>query len=246
MRYASSPEPQTITRTSACCWSIPERPPRSPPRDVRSFLKGLLSDPRVIELPRLLWLPILYGLILPFRPARIARKYRSIWTPDGSPLVAISAKLRTELTRALAQRTSARSPLSSACCIRRRSVQDALRRLRDLGARQLIVAAAVSAVFRRDDRRRPRPGHGRAGSLAAAAGAALHFRLSRSPGLHRGAACQRRRALGRRAQDQASGDVLPRHSEALRAGGRSLLSASASAPRDSWPTRSSCATMNGP
>src|SRR5437868_15411301 len=76
------------------------------PRDVRRFLKGLLSDPRVIELPRTLWLPILYGFILPLRPARVARKYARVWTNEGSPLVALSARLRTELQHALAQRLS--------------------------------------------------------------------------------------------------------------------------------------------
>ena len=52
-------------------------------RDVRRFLSGLLSDPRVVELPRALWLPILYGLILPSRPYVSARKYARIWTPAG-------------------------------------------------------------------------------------------------------------------------------------------------------------------
>src|ERR1044071_883413 len=44
-------------------------------RDVRSFLKGLLGDRRTIELSRWLWLPILYGIILPLRPSRSAKKY---------------------------------------------------------------------------------------------------------------------------------------------------------------------------
>ena len=52
-------------------------------RDVRRFLRGLLSDPRVVELPRALWLPILYGLILPSRPFLSARKYARIWTAAG-------------------------------------------------------------------------------------------------------------------------------------------------------------------
>ncbi len=54
--------------------------------DVRRFLAEFLSDPRVVEIPRWLWWPILYGLILPFRPAKSAAKYASIWTPQGSPL----------------------------------------------------------------------------------------------------------------------------------------------------------------
>ena len=53
---------------------------------VRAFLRNFLSDPRVVELPKLLWLPILYGFILPFRPKRVVNAYRAIWTENGSPL----------------------------------------------------------------------------------------------------------------------------------------------------------------
>lgn len=53
---------------------------------VRRYLAEFLRDPRVVEIPRAVWLPILYGLILPFRPARSAAKYASIWTASGSPL----------------------------------------------------------------------------------------------------------------------------------------------------------------
>jgi ferrochelatase len=108
-------------------------------RDVRHFLKGLLSDPRVVELPRALWLPILYGFILPFRPARVARKYERIWTEEGSPLVAISTRLRSELTRALAQRLSGRISVEIGMLYSPPSVGDALRTLSDAGAEQLLV-----------------------------------------------------------------------------------------------------------
>jgi len=54
--------------------------------DVRRFLGEFLSDPRVVEIPRLLWWVILHGIILRFRPAQSAAKYASIWTPEGSPL----------------------------------------------------------------------------------------------------------------------------------------------------------------
>ena len=53
---------------------------------LRRFLAEFLSDPRVVEVPRLLWLLILHGVILRVRPARSAKKYASIWTPEGSPL----------------------------------------------------------------------------------------------------------------------------------------------------------------
>ena len=53
---------------------------------LRRYLKEFLSDPRVVEIPRLLWWPILHGAILPFRSAKSAAKYASIWSDEGSPL----------------------------------------------------------------------------------------------------------------------------------------------------------------
>ncbi len=70
-------------------------------RDVRRFLAGLLGDPRVVELPRIFWLPLLHGVILRVRPRASARKYRAIWTPQGSPLAVQSEALRAGLEQTL-------------------------------------------------------------------------------------------------------------------------------------------------
>lgn len=53
---------------------------------LRRYLREFLSDPRVVELPRLLWWPILNGIILNIRPRKSAAKYASVWLPEGSPL----------------------------------------------------------------------------------------------------------------------------------------------------------------
>lgn len=53
---------------------------------VRRYLAEFLSDPRVVEIPRAAWLPILHGIVLRVRPARSAAKYATIWTAQGSPL----------------------------------------------------------------------------------------------------------------------------------------------------------------
>ena len=53
---------------------------------LRRYLAEFLSDPRVVEIPRLAWWLILHGIILRTRPARSAAKYRSVWLPEGSPL----------------------------------------------------------------------------------------------------------------------------------------------------------------
>jgi ferrochelatase len=66
-----------------CNLGTPDAPTASA---LRRYLAEFLSDPRVVEIPRLLWLAILHGIILRVRPAKSAHKYASIWTPDGSPL----------------------------------------------------------------------------------------------------------------------------------------------------------------
>ena len=59
---------------------------------VRPYLAQFLGDPRVVEIPRLLWWPILHGIILNTRPAKSARKYASVWTDEGSPLMVHSVR----------------------------------------------------------------------------------------------------------------------------------------------------------
>ena len=59
-------------------------------RAVRRYLAEFLSDPRVIEIPRPLWKPILHGIVLRTRPRKSAEAYNQIWTNEGSPLRAIA------------------------------------------------------------------------------------------------------------------------------------------------------------
>ena len=67
--------------------------PNAPePGAVRLYLKEFLSDPRVVEIPQLVWQPILRGLVLTRRPRKSAHAYRQVWTAEGSPLAAITAR----------------------------------------------------------------------------------------------------------------------------------------------------------
>ena len=66
-----------------CNLGTPDAPTASA---LRRYLAEFLSDARVVEIPRLLWLAILHGIILRVRPAKSAHKYASIWTSEGSPL----------------------------------------------------------------------------------------------------------------------------------------------------------------
>jgi ferrochelatase len=67
-------------------------PNKPEPGSVRLYLKEFLSDPRVIEIPQLVWQPILRGIILTTRPKKSAHAYSQVWTDEGSPLAAITAR----------------------------------------------------------------------------------------------------------------------------------------------------------
>jgi ferrochelatase len=71
------------TAVLLCNLGTPEAPT---PAAVRSYLAEFLADPRVVEIPKALWWPILHGIVLRTRPAKSAAKYASVWTPQGSPL----------------------------------------------------------------------------------------------------------------------------------------------------------------
>jgi protoporphyrin/coproporphyrin ferrochelatase len=72
-------------------------PSKATPKEIRRFLKAFLSDPRVVEIPPLLWKVILNGLILPRRPKKVAKLYQSIWTQYGSPLLDYSQGLADKI-----------------------------------------------------------------------------------------------------------------------------------------------------
>jgi ferrochelatase len=76
----------TLSRTAVLLVNL-GTPAAPEPAAVRRYLKEFLSDPRVVEIPRAVWLPILYGVILNVRPKKSAAKYATIWTDKGSPLL---------------------------------------------------------------------------------------------------------------------------------------------------------------
>ena len=78
---------------------------------LRPYLKQFLSDPRVVEIPRLAWWLILNGVILNTRPAKSAQKYAQIWTAEGSPLFAHTRKQAKMLQGYLGERLKPPSPL---------------------------------------------------------------------------------------------------------------------------------------
>lgn len=107
---------------------------------VRHYLREFLSDPRVVELPRLLWWPILHGFILRTRPSRSARAYQQIWTPEGSPLLQYSRDLAARVGTALGADDSAgRLLVRVAMRYGPPSIPTVLREMQDAGLRRLLV-----------------------------------------------------------------------------------------------------------
>jgi ferrochelatase len=125
------------------------------PAAVRRYLAEFLWDRRVVEIPRLLWWPILHGVILRVRPARSARKYQAIWTPDGSPLLVIGQRQAAALAAMLMERGP--GPVRVAVGMRygNPSIASALAALRTANVQRLLVlplypqysAATVGSTF---------------------------------------------------------------------------------------------------
>ncbi len=99
--------------------------------DVRRYLAEFLSDPRVVEIPRLAWKAVLHGVILRTRPRRSAAAYREVWTEQGSPLLYLSQSLADALDE--------RIPVALGMRYGNPSIGDALERLRERNARRILV-----------------------------------------------------------------------------------------------------------
>jgi ferrochelatase len=120
-------------------------------RGLKRYLAEFLSDPRIVEIPRLLWLFILHGIILNLRPKQSAKLYQSIWTEDGSPLLAISRRQRDAIAKALDPKVKVALGMRYG----NPSIASALAELQAAGVRKIIVlplypqyaAATVGSTF---------------------------------------------------------------------------------------------------
>ena len=102
---------------------------------VRRYLAEFLSDGRVVDLPRALWLPILHGVILNVRPARSAKAYAKIWTREGSPL-----RLHTkEAAEALAERLAGAARVDFAMRYGAPSIRQRIDAMLNAGADRLLI-----------------------------------------------------------------------------------------------------------
>ncbi|EON88098.1 ferrochelatase [Plesiomonas shigelloides] len=108
------------------------------PAAVRRYLSEFLHDHRVVDMSRWLWCPLLHGIILPLRSPRVARLYQSVWTDDGSPLLAFSRRQQAALTQLLAEREMA-CPVELGMTYGQPSIAQALDVLQAQGVTHLTV-----------------------------------------------------------------------------------------------------------
>ncbi|WP_168195206.1 ferrochelatase [Shewanella sp. SNU WT4] len=108
------------------------------PKAVREYLAEFLSDPRVIEIPKLVWQAILHGIILRTRPAKSAANYQLVWTEAGSPLMDISLRQTAKLASLL---KSEGEDVSVHLAMRygNPSISSVMQKMRDSGIDKIIV-----------------------------------------------------------------------------------------------------------
>lgn len=106
---------------------------------LRPYLKQFLSDPRVVEVPRVLWWLILNGIILNIRPAKSAAAYRTVWTDKGSPLLFHTRDQATALQENLSAQLGEPVLVDFAMRYGQPSVDSAVQSMLDRGVRKLLV-----------------------------------------------------------------------------------------------------------
>ena len=110
-------------------------PDRLERASVKRFLKEFLSDPLVVRLPRIFWLPLLHGIILPLRSGKTLQAYSRVWGEQGSPLMMYSNRQRS----ALQQKLLEQAHVDLAMRYGNPSYESVLRLLRDAGIDKLVV-----------------------------------------------------------------------------------------------------------
>lgn len=159
---AYSPEPSythgTIPKVGVLLLNLgtPDAPTAAA---LRPYLKEFLSDPRVIEIPRWVWWPILNLIILNTRPKQSAEKYAQIWTKEGSPLLAHTQRQSKMLQGYLGERTRTPMVVDFAMRYGSPSVESVIDKLRAQGCDRILAiplypqyaasatASALDAVF---------------------------------------------------------------------------------------------------
>jgi protoporphyrin/coproporphyrin ferrochelatase len=161
MRYQSEPAYSHGSSEKTAVLLINLGTPQAPTATaVKPYLREFLGDPRVVEIPRLLWWLVLHGIILNTRPKKSAAKYASIWMPEGSPL-----KVHTERQTVLLQGCLGEKTKDTAVVVEyamrygKPSIPDVLKKLKAQNCQRILLlplypqyaasatASALDAVF---------------------------------------------------------------------------------------------------
>ena len=111
--------------------------PEAPTSDaVKRYLRQFLSDTRVVDFPRLLWWPLLRGVILPIRSPRVAKLYQSVWMEEGSPLMVYSRRQEKALAARLPD-----MPVALGMSYGKPSLESAVESLLAQGVDHIVVLA---------------------------------------------------------------------------------------------------------
>ena len=105
---------------------------------LRVYLAEFLSDPRIVEIPRLIWLMILHGIILRVRPKKSAKAYESIWTENGSPLIHISQQQADKIAEKL-KANNHNVEVELAMRYGNPSIEAGLEKLREKGITRIVI-----------------------------------------------------------------------------------------------------------
>lgn len=142
---------EKFTAVLLCNLGTPDAPTAAA---LRRYLAQFLSDPRVVEIPRILWLPLLHGVILRVRPRRSAAKYASVWSEVGSPL-AVWTQRQAKLLGERLSESGLPSPVLPAMRYGQPAVGTQLQALLDAGVHRVLVlplypqysAATTASLF---------------------------------------------------------------------------------------------------
>ena len=114
----------------------PEAPEQSA---IRRYLREFLSDQRVVDMPPLLWQPLLHAVILPFRPRKLVHAYGSIWTPAGSPLMVTTRAIATAIEQRLREQLGGNVHVAVGMRYGQPSIAGAIDQLLSANARRIVV-----------------------------------------------------------------------------------------------------------
>jgi len=106
---------------------------------LRAFLREFLSDPRVVEIPRVVWMIILHGIILRVRPKKSAALYKSVWTDEGSPLMVISKQQEVKIRQSLTEKYGDDVTLALAMRYGEPTIEKALNSFQESGVNDIVI-----------------------------------------------------------------------------------------------------------